>query len=59
MSTVAEILQKKGPVFNFVEADTLVIDALSLMKTRNLSYLVVQKKENMQGWFQKEIMRKK
>ncbi|WP_018614186.1 CBS domain-containing protein [Segetibacter koreensis] len=49
MSTVAEILQKKGPVFNFVEADTLVIDALSLIKTRNLSYLVVQKNGEYAG----------
>ena len=49
MSTVAEILQKKGPVFNFVEADTKVIDALSVMKTRNLSYLVVQKKGEYAG----------
>lgn len=49
MSTVAEILQKKGPVFNFVEADTKVIDALSLMKTRNLSYLVARKNGEYAG----------
>lgn len=49
MSTVAEILRRKGPVFNFVEANTLVIHALESMKARNLSYLVVRKNNEYVG----------
>ena len=49
MSTVAEILQRKGPVFNYIDVNTLVIHALSSMKARNLSYLVVQKNSEYVG----------
>lgn len=41
MSKIKEILQKKGPVFNSVTPDTKVLDALSIMKSENLSYVVV------------------
>jgi hypothetical protein len=41
MSNIKEILQKKGPVFNIVTPDTKVVDALTIMKTENLSYVVV------------------
>ena len=41
MSKIKEILQKKGPVFNVVTPDTKVVDALTIMKTENLSYVVV------------------
>ena len=41
MSNIKEILQKKGPVFNVVTPDTKVVDALTIMKTENLSYVVV------------------
>lgn len=49
MHTVAEILQNKGPVFNTVDADTLVLHALESMKARNLSYLVVQRNNEYLG----------
>jgi len=41
MSKIKEILQKKGPHFNTVTPDTKIVDALSIMKSENLSYVVV------------------
>ena len=41
MSKIKEILQKKGPVFNVVSPDTKVVEALNIMKSENLSYVVV------------------
>ncbi len=41
MSKIKEILQKKGPVFNVVTPDTKVVEALNIMKSENLSYVVV------------------
>lgn len=49
MSKIKEILQKKGPVFNVVTPDTKVLDALSIMKSENLSYVVVMKDGNYLG----------
>ena len=43
MSKIKEILTKKGPHFNIVTPDTKVLDALTLMKAENLSYVVVMK----------------
>jgi CBS domain-containing protein len=41
MSKIKEILQKKGPLFNVVTPDTKVVEALNIMKSENLSYVVV------------------
>lgn len=41
MRTVTEILQTKGPHFNRIEADAKVLDAITLMKAENLSYVIV------------------
>ncbi len=49
MSKIKEILQKKGPLFNVVTPDTKVVDALTLMKSENLSYVVVLEDGNYLG----------
>ncbi len=49
MSKIKEILQKKGPVFNSVSPDTKVLDALSIMKSENLSYVVVMQDSKYLG----------
>jgi signal-transduction protein with cAMP-binding, CBS, and nucleotidyltransferase domain len=49
MRTIYEILQQKGPHFNYVNATDFVIDALTLMKSENISYLIVRDKENYVG----------
>ncbi len=51
MRTVANILQNKPPVFNFIDADAKVIEGLQLMNSVNLSYLVVKKNEVFKGIF--------
>ena len=45
MRTVSNILQNKTPVFNFIDPEAKVIEALQLMNSVNLSYLVVQHNE--------------
>ncbi|MEP7109747.1 MAG: CBS domain-containing protein [Ferruginibacter sp.] len=51
MRTVANILQNKPPVFNFIDPDAKVIEALQLMNSVNLSYLVVKHNDNFHGIF--------
>ncbi|MCW3111509.1 MAG: domain containing protein [Segetibacter sp.] len=51
MRTVANILQNKPPVFNFIDPDAKVIEALQLMNSVNLSYLVVKRDETFYGIF--------
>jgi predicted transcriptional regulator len=51
MRTVADILHKKSPVFNQIDADAKVIQGLQLMNSVNLSYLVVMKEDHFQGIF--------
>lgn len=51
MRTVANILQNKPPVFNFIEPDAKVIEALQLMNSVNLSYLVVKHNDTFSGIF--------
>ncbi len=41
MKTVADILNKKKPPFNMVDADMKVADALSIMKTYDHNYIIV------------------
>lgn len=49
MCKIKEILQKKGPVFNVVTPDTIVVEALNIMKSENLSYVVVMQDGNYLG----------
>jgi predicted transcriptional regulator len=51
MRTVANLLQKKPPVFNFIRPDAKVIEALHLMNSVNLSYLVVKEGDIFCGIF--------
>ena len=51
MKTVAEILARKKPPHNMLEADTRVIDALSLMKTIDHNYIIVLKDGRYAGIF--------
>src|SRR5215813_9740216 len=49
MRTVNEILKQKGPHFNFIEADDTVLDAITLMKCENISYLIVFENDKYVG----------
>lgn len=51
MRTVANILTHKPPVFNTIEANAKVIQALQLMNSVNLSYLVVKENDQFCGIF--------
>ncbi|MEO5892416.1 MAG: CBS domain-containing protein [Ferruginibacter sp.] len=51
MRTVVNILQNKPPVFNFIDPDAKVIEALQLMNSVNLSYLVVKRDDEFHGIF--------
>jgi predicted transcriptional regulator len=51
MRTAADILASKPPVFNVIEADAKVLEALHLMSTINLSYLVVMQEGRFAGIF--------
>ncbi len=51
MRTVANILQNKPPVFNFIAPGAKVIEALHLMNSVNLSYLVVKDDHTFHGIF--------
>ena len=51
MRTVNDLLRNKPVVFNNIDADTLVIDALQMLNSVNLSYLVVKKDDEFKGIF--------
>jgi predicted transcriptional regulator len=51
MRTVADILAHKPPVFNVISAKAKVIEALQLMNSVNLSYLVVMDGDTFHGIF--------
>jgi CBS domain-containing protein len=51
MRTVQDILQAKAKPFNQVSPKTLVIDALSLLNSLNLSYLIVMDDNVYKGIF--------
>jgi signal-transduction protein with cAMP-binding, CBS, and nucleotidyltransferase domain len=51
MRTVNDLLKSKPVVFNNIDADTLVIDALQMLNSVNLSYLVVVKGDEFKGIF--------
>jgi CBS domain-containing protein len=51
MRTVKDILETKAKSFNQVSPSTLVIDALNLLNSVNLSYLVVMDADKYKGIF--------
>jgi len=51
MRTVRDVLKTKTKPFNQVSPSTLVIDALSLLNSINLSYLVVMDGDEYKGVF--------
>jgi CBS domain-containing protein len=51
MRTVEDILESKTRPFNYIEPDALVFDALQLMNSVNLSYLVVMHGTTFYGIF--------
>lgn len=52
MRTVQDILESKPEPFNTISPDALVIEALNMLNTVNLSYLIVLDKEgNYRGIF--------
>jgi len=51
MRTVKDILESKQKSFNNIEPDALVIDAINLMNSVNLSYLIVMDGEQYKGIF--------
>ena len=51
MRTVSDIMDSKAKAFNQIKPDALVIDALHLLNSVNLSYLVVDGWIELQGIF--------
>lgn len=51
MRTVKNILDSKTKVFNIISPDTLVLDALTMLNSVNLSYLVVMDMDEYKGIF--------
>jgi len=51
MRTVKDILESKAKAFNIVSPHTLVIDALSMLNSVNLSYLTVMDNNEYKGIF--------
>ena len=51
MRTVRDILDSKAKSFNIVSPHTLVIDALSMLNSVNLSYLIVMDNNEYKGVF--------
>jgi CBS domain-containing protein len=51
MRTVKNILDSKSKAFNTISPDTLVIDALSMLNSVNLSYLIVMEGDLYRGIF--------
>ncbi|HJS55893.1 MAG TPA: CBS domain-containing protein [Chitinophagaceae bacterium] len=51
MRTVQDLLMSKPLVFNSIDANALVIDALQMLNSVNLSYLVVKQGDEFKGIF--------
>jgi predicted transcriptional regulator len=51
MRTVADILESKSPAFNTISPEAKVIEALQMMNSVNLSYLIVMKNNSFNGIF--------
>jgi CBS domain-containing protein len=51
MRTISEILENKGRQFNYIDANVTVLEALSVMKVENFSYVIVTDKGKYAGIF--------
>jgi CBS domain-containing protein len=51
MLTVKHVLESKAKPFNTVTSDTMVIDALNMLNSVNLSYLIVMEGDEYKGIF--------
>ncbi|MBS1915903.1 MAG: CBS domain-containing protein [Bacteroidetes bacterium] len=51
MRLVKDLLASKPKAFNFIQPDALVIDALNVLNSVNLSYLIVMDGEEYKGIF--------
>jgi CBS domain-containing protein len=51
MRTVKNILESKPEVYNVIRPDTMVFDALNMLNSVNLSYLVVKEGDQYKGIF--------
>ena len=51
MLTVKHVLESKAKPFNTVTSDTMVIDALNMLNSVNLSYLIVMERDEYKGIF--------
>jgi CBS domain-containing protein len=51
MRTVKDILSSKQKSFNYIEPDALVIDAINMLNSVNLSYLIVMGGDEYKGIF--------
>jgi len=51
MRSVHDLLLSKPVIFNTIDADALVIDALQMLNSLNLSYLIVRKADEFKGIF--------
>ena len=51
MRTVKDMLNSKPEIYNTIESSTLVIDALTMLNSVNLSYLIVKEGDEYKGIF--------
>ncbi|MBS1975270.1 MAG: CBS domain-containing protein, partial [Bacteroidetes bacterium] len=51
MKTVKDLIESKAKAFNVIEPGTMVIDALSVLNSVNLSYLIVMDEHEFKGIF--------
>jgi signal-transduction protein with cAMP-binding, CBS, and nucleotidyltransferase domain len=49
MHSINEILSKKGPHFNCIDANAFVLEAITLMKSEGKSYLIVKDEDKYAG----------
>ncbi|HEV3251618.1 MAG TPA: CBS domain-containing protein [Puia sp.] len=49
MRTVREIIKQKGPHSNFINVGDTVLKAAAVMKSKNISYLIVRKNRRYAG----------
>ncbi len=49
MRTINEVLQQKGPHFNYIDSNATVLEAILVMKSENISYLIVNENGNYAG----------
>ena len=49
MRTINEVLQQKGPHFNYIDAEATVLEAILVMKSENISYLIVNENGKYAG----------